>query len=382
MNFYIRFKNLFTQKTPVMARLLPVLIALLISAGAYAQPVTCDLSLSDNHLENALGGDLNANLIATGQIIRLKVLIGNFISSVVAPGGHFRLRIGLGNGLILRPGFNLATAALNDKFTWTYDLSGAQPQIVGNSIANLPDNYQGYADFELKANTATTSTVSFNLLISNPPGTTTPLSDPNFQNNSASNTYTIVAAGPLPVTFTQFNAVKKDCDINLAWKVESQSNLKKYEIEVSKDNSVFIKQGEVAGRSDGIYAYAFPLTSDLKTATLYIRVKSVDLDGSFRYTKMVSVPADCKGKWQLTLFPNPVSNETLVTVAAKEGVFDGKYKVSIIGSNGQLIKEKELTLYGAKSFPLSVSGLSSGKYHITVRNQDDTSTTVLDFEKL
>lgn len=381
MSLYAKLKNLFTQKTPVMSRLLCAAIALFISAGASAQ-VSCDLSLSDNHLATATGGELNANLIATGQTIRVKVLIGNFISNTTAPGGHFRLRIGLGNGLVLKPGFNLATAALNDKFTWTYDDSQAQPQIIGTSIADLPANYDGYADFELKANSATTSTVSFNLLISNPPTTTTPLSDPNSQNNSGSNTYTIVAGAPLPVTFAHFNAVRKDCDVRLAWKAENQVNLKNYEIEVSKDNNVFVKQGEVSAANGDAYAYTFPLTDAVKATTLFVRLKSIDLDGSFRYSKTVTVQGTCAGKWQLALYPNPATDVSTINVLAKEGLFDGKYSISVLSSNGQLVRRQEVKLNGVKSFPLSVVGLSSGAYRVRIDGADGSSSAVLDFEKL
>ncbi len=375
---------LFIQNAFVMARHFLVALCFCVSLSAFAQPVSADLSLSDNTLTNAMGGDLNANLIGTGQVIRVRVAIGNFVSGVTAPGGHFRLRIGLGNGLVINPGFDFSTAPLSNYFTWSYDLSGAQPQIVGLSKASapLPDGFIDYADFPLKANTATTSTVSFNLLISNPPNTTTPLSDPAPANNTGSNTYTIVAGAPLPVGFVGFTAVKKGCDINLQWRVENQASLKKYEVEASRNNTSFTRLGEVAAKNETVYAYAFGLTEEWKAPLLYLRIRSVDLDGSFRYSKTVTVAGNCDAKWALALFPNPVKDASVLTVAAKAGIFDGKYKVLIVAANGQIVQQREVTLNGVKSFPLSLPNISSGKYHVSIQGADDAMPTVLDFEKL
>lgn len=169
------------------------------SFAGFAQPVTADLFLSNNHFEDLSGNIINANAISYNQVVKIfvNVLNGN-ASGDAAPAGHFRLKIGLGAGMTINPGFDLSTAPLSNFFNWSLDLSGAQPQIVGNSIAPLPPNFAGTASFELEASTATTSTVSFNLLISNPIGTTTPLSDPNPTNNIGSNDYTV--AGQLGFT--------------------------------------------------------------------------------------------------------------------------------------------------------------------------------------
>lgn len=365
-----------------MCRCLLIAYLFLTSFQAFAQPVSVDLSLSNNQIVNAMGGDVNANTLTVGQVVRIKVVIGNFVTGVVAPAGHFRIRIGLGNGLVLNPTYNLSTAPLSNYFNWSYDLSGSQPQIIGISIADLPSDFAAFADFEVRATNSTTSTVSFNFLISNPPGTTTPVSDPSPSNNTASNTYSIVAGGPLPVNFTNIAAQKKGCDINVIWAVANQLSLKKYEVEVSKDNSIFTKVGELPARNETDYKFAFTLNDGIKAPTLFIRLKSVDLDGSFRYSKTISVAGSCDLAWQLMLYPNPAADVHTVTIAAKQGIFNGKYKISVIGVNGQLVQQKEMELANAKSFPLSVKGIARGKYHVKISNLDGSENTVLDFEKL
>lgn len=365
-----------------MRRFLLIAVLFAASLGALSQGTGIDLSLSNNYFSSTTGGEIDANQIGTAQVVRINVTVGNFVSGVAAPAGHFRIRIGLGNGLILNPTFNLATAPLSNYFNWSYDLSGSQPQIVGNSIAPLPVDFAEPAYFDLRAVNSTTSTVSFNFLIANPPGTPTPIFDPASANNSCANTYSVVAGGPLPVTLSHFNAVRKDCEVRLAWKAETQVNLKHYEVEVSKDNNTFAKQGELTGRADGNYAHAFPLTDAVKAPVLYVRLKSVELDGSFHYSKTVPVSGQCTAKWVLALFPNPVRDLSIVTVQAREGIFDGKYKVSVISAAGQLIKQQEMKLAGVKTFPLSVAGISAGKYHVQIESTDGSARDVLEFEKL
>lgn len=365
-----------------MCRSFLIIVFSVLSLVVNAQPVTADLSLSNNQVFSAAGGEVNANILVVNQVVRIKVVVGNFVTGTTVPGGHVRLKIGLGNGLVLNPTFNLATAPLNAYFNWTYDLSGAQPQIIGNSIAPLPSDFAEFADFELKCTSTTTSTISFNFLIANPQGTLTPVSDPASANNACSNGYSVSTGITLPVNFINFNAVKKDCEVNVLWNTENQLNVKKFEIEVSKDNGLFKKIGETAAKNSPAYTYAFGLTKEMQASTVYIRLKSIDADGSFRYSKIISVIGNCGSKWQLVLFPNPVSSESLVTVMAKEGIFDGRYKISIISNNGQLVQQKELTLSGARLFPLSVVGFSSGKYHVKIVSLADEKTTVLEFEKL
>lgn len=119
----------------------------------------------------------------------------------------------------------------------------------------------------------------------------------------------------------------------------------------------------------------------MKAPTLYRRIKSVDLDGTAGYSKTVMVAGTCAGKWALTLFPNPVADASLLTVMAKEGMFDGRYKVSVISAAGQLVKQNELTLHAAKTFPLFVTGISAGKYPVKIESANGGATDMLEFEK-
>lgn len=176
--------------------------------------------------------------------------------------------------------------------------------------------------------------------------------------------------------------MKKGCDITARWEVQNQLNLKKYEVEYSKDNLTFTKIGEVDAKLDPNYSFAFTLTDAMKAPSVFLRLKSVDKDGSFKYSKTVSVAGTCDIAWQLNVFPNPAAEVSAVTIAAVKGMFNGKYRVTIFTVGGQMISQREIQLSSAKNFPLSVKGMINGNYRIQVTNTDGTENSVLDFEKL
>lgn len=358
-------------------------ILLMMSLKSYEQTtaVFADPSLGDFDLTTTSDVSVDANALQVNRVYKLKLTIFNLSANAI-PDRTAKIQIGLGSKMILDPLHDLASSPLNQYFDWTSGAQGGQVQIFGTLKANLPANFDGTAVFYVKPSLLNSSTITGNFLVTNNNNAYT-LSDFNPFNNSVSLSYTNTGMdSPLPVTFTSLTASNSACTINVFWTTANQLNLLKYEVETSKDGSSFSKAGETTVSPTGAYSFQFPLSAAFKANTLYIRVKSVDLDGSVKYSKTISVSGNCNNKPKLALFPNPVLNESFVTVQAMEGIFDGRYKVSLIGTNGQLIRQKEISLNGVKNFPLSVTGLASGKYHVRIESKSDEKSVTLDFEKL
>ncbi len=282
----------------------------------------------------------------------------------------------------MNPTYNLATAPLSNYFNWSYDLSGSQPQIVGTSIATLPAGFADGTYFEFRASSQTTSTVSFNFLINNPPNTTTPLSDPNSANNSAGNPYTVNTI-ILPVNFTAITAVVKDCNVAVSWNVKNELNLSRYEIEVSKEGNTFNKLVEAQVRNLESYSTSIALTDALKAPTLYFRVKAVDKDGQAKYSTTATVKGQCKQNQKLAilLYPNPVSSD-FVTIKSTESFFNGKYKVSLIDNNGKVYQAKNMEFSNLTQFKYTFGKIAAGNYRIIMKGDDEANSAVVEFTKL
>src|SRR5438309_6455344 len=99
-----------------MKRIYSVFLLSLLSFVGFAQPITADLLLSNNHFEDFSGNPVNANAISYNQVVKIfvNVLNGNDATGDVAPAGHFRVKIGLGTGMTLNTGFDLSTAPLSN----------------------------------------------------------------------------------------------------------------------------------------------------------------------------------------------------------------------------------------------------------------------------
>lgn len=153
----------------------------------------------------------------------------------------------------------------------------------------------------------------------------------------------------LPVNLIDFKAtLNQNKQTNLLWTVGEEKNLKAYVVEKSKDGRTFFAFKQV--KSDGLNLYN-AIDEQPFNGTTYYRLKMVDNDESFDYSKIVSV--DKKGlNKTFKIYPNPTSQ--VLFVENTEGVvFD---ELNIYNINGQLVKK------GIKANKIDVSDLSNGMF--------------------
>lgn len=153
----------------------------------------------------------------------------------------------------------------------------------------------------------------------------------------------------LPVNLIDFKAsLNQNKKTDLHWTVGEEKNLKAYVVEKSKDGRTFFAFKQV--KSDGLNLYN-AIDEQPFNSTTYYRLKMVDNDESFDYSKIVSV--DKKGlNKTFKIYPNPTSQ--VLFVENTEGVvFDN---LNIYNINGQLVKK------GIKANKIDVSDLSNGMF--------------------
>lgn len=128
-------------------------------------------------------------------------------------------------------------------------------------------------------------------------------------------TYQIISSAPLPVRLVSFEAVETENTALLRWQTTMESNASHFEVERSTDAKRFEKIGQVkaAGESNSLQKYTFTDAqfSQMPT-TVYYRLRSVDLDGTFALSAIrVLTPQQV---WKV--YPNPVQKEGNLTVQA------------------------------------------------------------------
>jgi hypothetical protein len=157
----------------------------------------------------------------------------------------------------------------------------------------------------------------------------------------------------LPVTLVSFEGKSENNQTKLTWKTASETDNKGFEIERSADTRNFEKIGFVDGSGDTKENQFYHFT-DLNPITMgYYRLKQLDYDGKFEYSKVIAVRA---GKEAINIYPNPAQTELTVTGAA------GNELVSVFTSTGKPVV-MDAKLSGGK---VDVKDLKEGIYTIKI----------------
>lgn len=120
----------------------------------------------------------------------------------------------------------------------------------------------------------------------------------------------------LPLKLSLFEGVVNNCTNVLNWKSESEENVKQYEVEYSENGINYVKAGEVVAINNISGAnYHFTHTAAVNEKNFY-RLKMVDKNGSFIYSKQVIVKNNCAKKaFVQMLSVNPVKDIVQLAVS-------------------------------------------------------------------
>lgn len=166
-----------------------------------------------------------------------------------------------------------------------------------------------------------------------------------------------------PVTLIDFTAKLANQAVLLQWRSASEQNTARFEIEKSINGTSFASIGTVqaAGNSSSTKNYSFNDQQSL-SGNNYYRLKMIDADGTFTYSKVVVVRVD--GKTTLQVFPNPAKNIIYVQATGN----DKNTLVRITDGAGKIVKEQRLVLNGTTSFSIDISSLPKGLYYLTLKD--------------
>lgn len=114
----------------------------------------------------------------------------------------------------------------------------------------------------------------------------------------------MIAEDALPVTLVDFLAKRQEKTSLLIWITTSEANSDRFDIERSADGRQWQKIASVASHteSNDRQSYEFTDYAPLAGENLY-RLKMIDLDSTFGYSRIQSVVFDDAGK--AVLYPNP-----------------------------------------------------------------------------
>ena len=372
----------------VMKNLLVSLLLLVsissIGQVTYKTSAIADPTLGQIVITDLSGSNLDPEALQPSQLIKLRIPVSNLNTNTKIPAGSAKIKIGFGSKLQLDPTFDMNSSGLGSYFHWTSSSIGGQTEILGDLIGELPVDMQSIlVTFKVKTAALGKSTITANFLVTNH-NTESILSDENPSNNTSYLQYIIAERPTAPPVVSISDVARGACTINVVFGSDREINLSRYDVEVSKDGINYVKVSEVSAANQLSYRASFPLTPQIEAQTLLVRVKSVDMDGNYRYSTAVSVTGTCEKvlPWGLNVYPNPATDVKSVVITAGSGEFNGKYKVTMFDVTGQLIKTAEMQLDHTTKFTYNFGVIASGKYLINLVNVDGSQSGTLKLEKL
>lgn len=156
----------------------------------------------------------------------------------------------------------------------------------------------------------------------------------------------------LPVTLVSFSASNLGEQNYLAWKTSFESNSEGFDIERSWDGNQFEKIGFVTGIGNSNIGSDYSFTDRSPLFLSYYRLKQLDFDGTFSYSRVISVKSPDA---EIVAYPNPAGNHFYLKNLKEKSL------IVIRSPEGKVIS-KQFVIPGK---PVDASYLTPGLYTVT-----------------
>jgi len=180
---------------------------------------------------------------------------------------------------------------------------------------------------------------------------------------------------PFPVVWLAFDYEVLPEGVNLIWQTAEELNNERFEIERKHTelDSDFQKIGEIAGAgtTEEVQAYEFFDSRAVAGTNLY-RIKQVDFDGQFEYSRLIEVRITRRNLQDaITVYPNPLQEMLYADILPTEEPV--RYQLEILNMQGQVLRVEELhTATEYQKIEMNVSDLPSGMYVYRIRSSKKT----------
>lgn len=185
------------------------------------------------------------------------------------------------------------------------------------------------------------------------------------------------SASLLPVTLQSFDAAALKNSAVLHWQSATEQNFDAYIVERAVNNaSNFSQVARIPGKgSNAVYSY----TDDLRNypgATIYYRLKMVDIDGKFEYSAVKAINmADAGNNASMKAFPNPAVNTVYISGSTISG---NNVSGTIRDMQGRAVRTfSKASLVAANTIAVPVDGLIRGQYIVSLNGTNGQEYVVV-----
>jgi hypothetical protein len=186
--------------------------------------------------------------------------------------------------------------------------------------------------------------------------------------------YNFSVATTLPVVLKSFTASKSSIGTLLKWSTASEVNNSNFEVQRSIDGKTFeaIASVKGAGNSSKVLNYSFEDIEKVSAKTVYYRLKQIDFDGKYTYSKTASVVNNDQKVSLGASLPNPF-NEVL-TVNINSGI-NTTAVVTVMDMIGKVhYSSTEQLTNSTNHITISTTNMPNGIYFVRVSANGETFT--------
>lgn len=175
-------------------------------------------------------------------------------------------------------------------------------------------------------------------------------------------------AAALPLEMISFTASPENNNIKLKWITQNEYNTDHFDVEKSLGSGGFKKIGIVQSQnSPAGSSYTFD-DKNIINGPLYYRLKQVDKDGGFNYSKIIGLNSK-NAAWKI--YPNKTHSQLTLISPSPD---NKKIQINIFNMVGQKVSaelmQNNTTIYK------DVSGLASGNYVLEIIDNSGHKTTL------
>jgi endonuclease I len=168
-------------------------------------------------------------------------------------------------------------------------------------------------------------------------------------------------SGAIPVTLVDFSAVRNDKQVVLQWYATQETNFKQYVVERSTNGADFSEIGIVTAQNLANYRFTDVQLPVVKT--VYYRLKLMDTDGRFRYSRIISVRLN--GDNGAFLYPNPVKRQFTLQL---QQPLTAAGILTISDMTGRIMQQRIVPVQ-QPTIRLDATALAAGQYVVTVKSE-------------
>jgi Secretion system C-terminal sorting domain len=175
----------------------------------------------------------------------------------------------------------------------------------------------------------------------------------------------------LPLKLGNFTATKLASAIQLNWETLSEQNTSYFAIERSADGSTFNSLGTITARGNSATKQSYSF-NDVQPgpANNFYRLKSVDADGNFSYSRVLIVKNE--NSFIVQLFPNPAKDVLQIQIPSQK---KEPINLFIADATGKVFYRTTMQLMqGNNAASIPLQQYPAGTYYLVMENSNGKTT--------